>query len=64
MFQSHYSQKKSAALLGIGLKYVISVHCDDRGRMDPVCLENAVIQAQEKVGLLLSNPYKLLTHHA
>ncbi|KAK2145964.1 hypothetical protein LSH36_644g01104 [Paralvinella palmiformis] len=44
--QGHYSIKKSTALLGIGLKYMIEVDCDETGQMDPVALEKAIVKAE------------------
>ncbi|XP_010889678.1 glutamate decarboxylase 1 [Esox lucius] len=45
---SHYSVKKSAAVLGIGSENVVVVKCDDRGRMIPAELEYSIITAKDK----------------
>ncbi|XP_028986654.1 glutamate decarboxylase 1 isoform X2 [Betta splendens] len=45
---SHYSIKKSAAVLGFGSENVIVVKCDERGKMIPVELESSIIAAEEK----------------
>ncbi|XP_064614729.1 cysteine sulfinic acid decarboxylase-like [Liolophura sinensis] len=40
--QSHYSLKKGAAFLGIGLDNVMTVKCDDRGKMMPAELRKTI----------------------
>lgn len=45
---SHYSVKKSAAVLGIGSENVVVVKCDDRGKMIPTELESSIIAARAK----------------
>ncbi|XP_074058140.1 glutamate decarboxylase 1-like [Macrotis lagotis] len=47
---SHYSIKKTAAVLGIGTDNVIEVKCDVRGKMIPLELEENILQAK-KMGL-------------
>lgn len=58
--QSHYSIKKSACLLGIGLDNVITVECDDKGKMIPEDLEQKIMESKEKVSkklkLFILNP--------
>ncbi|XP_053253071.1 glutamate decarboxylase 1-like [Podarcis raffonei] len=53
---SHYSVKKAAAVLGIGMDNVIVVKCDERGKMIPSELEENIIQVkkQGKVPLYVS----------
>ncbi|XP_033010311.1 glutamate decarboxylase 1-like isoform X1 [Lacerta agilis] len=53
---SHYSVKKAAAVLGIGMDNVIVVKCDERGKMIPSELEANIIQVkkQGKVPLYVS----------
>uniref|UniRef100_A0A665VL67 Zgc:163121 n=1 Tax=Echeneis naucrates TaxID=173247 RepID=A0A665VL67_ECHNA len=46
--QSHYSVKKSAAVLGLGSENVVVVKCDERGKMIPGELEISIITAQKK----------------
>uniref|UniRef100_G1U7N6 Glutamate decarboxylase 1 n=2 Tax=Oryctolagus cuniculus TaxID=9986 RepID=G1U7N6_RABIT len=46
--QGHYSVKKAAAVLGIGVHHVIEVKCDERGKMIPDELEKNVLQAKTK----------------
>ncbi|EHA98324.1 Glutamate decarboxylase 1, partial [Heterocephalus glaber] len=46
--QGHYSVKKAAALLGIGIDNVIEVKCDERGKMIPDELEKNISQAKRK----------------
>ncbi|KAH3703198.1 hypothetical protein DPMN_078229 [Dreissena polymorpha] len=43
--QSHFSIKKAAVLLGIGLNNVYSIDTDSRGRMDALKLEEAIQRA-------------------
>ncbi|KAF7692869.1 glutamate decarboxylase 1 isoform X1 [Silurus meridionalis] len=45
---SHYSIKKSAAVLGIGTDSVIAVNCDERGKMIPAELESSIMAAKAK----------------
>ncbi|CAK8673371.1 acidic amino acid decarboxylase GADL1-like isoform X2 [Clavelina lepadiformis] len=45
---SHYSNKKNATLLGLGLDSLISVNTTSNGKMDPVDLEKRVLEAQEQ----------------
>ncbi|XP_035527388.1 glutamate decarboxylase 1 [Morone saxatilis] len=45
---SHYSVKKSAAVLGIGSENVVMVKCDERGKMIPAELESSIVTAEEK----------------
>ncbi|KAK5859384.1 hypothetical protein PBY51_020943 [Eleginops maclovinus] len=45
---SHYSVKKSAAVLGMGCENVFVVKCDERGKMIPVDLESSIVAAKEK----------------
>ncbi|XP_060729533.1 glutamate decarboxylase 1 isoform X3 [Tachysurus vachellii] len=45
---SHYSIKKSAAVLGIGTENVIAVKCDERGKMIPAELESSIMAAKAK----------------
>ncbi|CAB1326238.1 unnamed protein product [Coregonus sp. 'balchen'] len=45
---SHYSVKKSAAVLGIGSENVVVVKCDDRGKMIPAELESSIITAKDQ----------------
>uniref|UniRef100_A0A665VL40 Zgc:163121 n=1 Tax=Echeneis naucrates TaxID=173247 RepID=A0A665VL40_ECHNA len=45
---SHYSVKKSAAVLGLGSENVVVVKCDERGKMIPGELEISIITAQKK----------------
>uniref|UniRef100_A0A673A1T8 Zgc:163121 n=1 Tax=Sphaeramia orbicularis TaxID=375764 RepID=A0A673A1T8_9TELE len=45
---SHYSLKKSAAVLGMGSENVVLVKCDERGKMIPIELEAAIIAAEKK----------------
>ena len=47
--QAHYSAIKNSALLGFGAKNVISVKCDDRGKMIPEELERHVKEVKEAV---------------
>ncbi|XP_045383584.1 glutamate decarboxylase 1-like [Lemur catta] len=44
----HYSVKKAAAILGIGIDNVIEVKCDERGKMIPAELEKNILQAKRK----------------
>ncbi|KAM9677254.1 glutamate decarboxylase 1-like [Dama dama] len=46
--QGHYSIKKAAAILGIGMDNVIEVKCDERGKMIPAELEKNILQAKRK----------------
>ncbi|XP_038859072.1 glutamate decarboxylase 1-like [Salvelinus namaycush] len=45
---SHYSVKKSAAVLGIGSENVVLVKCNDRGKMIPAELESSIITAKDQ----------------
>ncbi|KAL7851660.1 hypothetical protein AOLI_G00220160 [Acnodon oligacanthus] len=45
---SHYSIKKSAAVLGIGSENVFLVKCDERGKMIPKELESSIRTAESK----------------
>ncbi|XP_054610879.1 glutamate decarboxylase 1 isoform X2 [Dunckerocampus dactyliophorus] len=45
---SHYSLKKSAAVLGLGTDNVFVVKCDERGKMIPEELEASILAAEEK----------------
>lgn len=49
MLQGHYSIKKGAAFLGIGMENVIPVKTDNKGRMSPTALETAIQECQRKV---------------
>ncbi|XP_053571802.1 glutamate decarboxylase 1-like [Bombina bombina] len=44
----HYSLQKASATLGIGTDNVISVRCDERGKMIPSDLEKKILQAKEE----------------
>ncbi|XP_077411961.1 glutamate decarboxylase 1 isoform X4 [Vanacampus margaritifer] len=60
---SHYSVKKSAAVLGLGIENVFIVKCDERGKMIPDELEASILAAEEKAswggGLLLSDRHRM-----
>ncbi|KAJ8337024.1 hypothetical protein SKAU_G00382440 [Synaphobranchus kaupii] len=43
---SHYSIKKAAQVIGIGVKNVFVVKCDERGKMIPVELESSIMRAK------------------
>uniref|UniRef100_A0A8D3BBK7 Glutamate decarboxylase 1-like n=1 Tax=Scophthalmus maximus TaxID=52904 RepID=A0A8D3BBK7_SCOMX len=45
---SHYSVKKSAAVLGMGSENVVMVKCDERGKMIPAELESCIVTAEAK----------------
>ncbi|KAA8587581.1 hypothetical protein FQN60_016443 [Etheostoma spectabile] len=45
---SHYSVKKSAAVLGLGSDNVVMVKCDERGKMIPAELEACIVTAEKK----------------
>ncbi|XP_074841570.1 glutamate decarboxylase 1-like [Carettochelys insculpta] len=45
---SHYSVKKAAAVLGIGTDNVITVKCDERGKMIPSDLEAKILKAKRQ----------------
>ncbi|XP_070989928.1 glutamate decarboxylase 1-like [Oncorhynchus clarkii lewisi] len=45
---SHYSVKKSAAVLGIGSENVVVVKCNDWGKMIPAELESSIITAKDQ----------------
>uniref|UniRef100_A0A7N6AZU4 Glutamate decarboxylase 1a n=1 Tax=Anabas testudineus TaxID=64144 RepID=A0A7N6AZU4_ANATE len=45
---SHYSVKKSAAVLGMGSENVLMVKCDESGKMIPVELESSIVAAEER----------------
>uniref|UniRef100_A0A803TPM3 Glutamate decarboxylase 1 n=1 Tax=Anolis carolinensis TaxID=28377 RepID=A0A803TPM3_ANOCA len=53
---SHYSVKKAAAVLGIGMDNVIAIKCDERGKMIPSELEGNILKVkrQGKVPLYVS----------
>ena len=57
LLQSHYSLKKGAHLLGLGVNNVWTVACDEMGRMIPEELEKRIQDAQEKVGYNLFNRF-------
>ncbi|XP_071103168.1 cysteine sulfinic acid decarboxylase-like isoform X1 [Haliotis cracherodii] len=42
----HYSMKKGASFLGLGMDNVIAVKCDDKGRMLSSALEDAILKAK------------------
>ena len=46
--QSHYSYKKSAMVMGLGMNNMVKVKCDERGAMIPAELEKAVLAAKER----------------
>lgn len=46
--KSHYSLQKAAAILGLGLDNVRFVPVDERGKMDPVRLEELIEESYEK----------------
>ena len=48
LLQGHYSIKKGAAFLGIGMENVIPVKTDNKGRMSPTALETAIQECQRK----------------
>ena len=48
ILQGHYSLKKGVALLGIGIDNIYSVKADSKGKMDPVALENKILQLQSE----------------
>lgn len=45
---SHFSVQKSAAILGLGYRSVVTVPCDSRYRMSAAALETAVTEAQQE----------------
>nr|XP_020642344.1 glutamate decarboxylase 1-like [Pogona vitticeps] len=45
---SHYSVKKAAAVLGIGVDNVITVKCDERGRMIPTDLARNILKVKRQ----------------
>ncbi|CDQ65649.1 unnamed protein product [Oncorhynchus mykiss] len=45
---SHYSVKKSAAVLGIGSENVVVVKCNDWGKMIPAELESSILTAKDQ----------------
>ncbi|KAG8133218.1 hypothetical protein E2320_011029, partial [Naja naja] len=53
---SHYSIKKAAAVVGIGVNNVIAIKCDERGKMIPTELEENIIKVkrQGKIPLYVS----------
>ncbi|KAM6456851.1 glutamate decarboxylase 1-like isoform 1-T1 [Liasis olivaceus] len=53
---SHYSIKKAAAVVGIGMDNVIAIKCDERGKMIPSELEGNIIKVkrQGKIPLYVS----------
>lgn len=51
--QSHYSLKKGAALLGIGINNVRLVKCDAKGKMVPSELEQQILKAKNEVRQLV-----------
>ncbi|XP_063779047.1 glutamate decarboxylase 1-like isoform X2 [Pseudophryne corroboree] len=60
---SHYSFEKASAVLGIGSENVITVTCDERGKMIPSDLEEKIAKEKEKAawggGLLLSKKHRI-----
>ncbi|KAF0047449.1 hypothetical protein F2P81_001082 [Scophthalmus maximus] len=60
---SHYSVKKSAAVLGMGSENVVMVKCDERGKMIPAELESCIVTAEAKAawggGLLMSDRHSM-----
>ncbi|XP_019857933.1 PREDICTED: glutamate decarboxylase 1-like [Amphimedon queenslandica] len=46
--QCHYSNQKSAIIMGIGTEAVIKVKCDPFGKMDPVDLDKQIEEAKTK----------------
>ncbi|KAM6456852.1 glutamate decarboxylase 1-like isoform 2-T2 [Liasis olivaceus] len=58
---SHYSIKKAAAVVGIGMDNVIAIKCDERGKMIPSELEGNIIKVKRQAawggGLLLSRKH-------
>jgi glutamate/tyrosine decarboxylase-like PLP-dependent enzyme len=44
--QSHYTIKRSAGVLGIGMDGAVSVDCDEQGRMLPEAVEQAILEAK------------------
>ncbi|XP_022082482.1 cysteine sulfinic acid decarboxylase-like isoform X2 [Acanthaster planci] len=48
--QSHYSLKKGMAFLGLGVDNLVSVKCDQMGRMIPEELEKEILEAKNKGG--------------
>ncbi|XP_075067411.1 glutamate decarboxylase 1-like [Mixophyes fleayi] len=44
---SHYSFEKASAVLGIGTENVITVKCDERGKMIPSDLEEKIVKQKE-----------------
>ncbi|XP_029139086.1 glutamate decarboxylase 1, partial [Protobothrops mucrosquamatus] len=53
---SHYSIKKAAAVVGIGVDNVIAIKCDERGKMIPSELEKNItkVKKQGKIPLYVS----------
>ncbi|XP_039212180.1 glutamate decarboxylase 1-like isoform X2 [Crotalus tigris] len=53
---SHYSIKKAAAVVGIGMDNVIAIKCDERGKMIPSELEKNItkVKKQGKIPLYVS----------
>ena len=49
ILQAHYSLKKGAALLGLGVNAVHMVATDNKGRMDVNALERAIQASRERV---------------
>lgn len=45
--QAHYSALKNAALMGIGTDNCVGVECDDRGKMIPSKLEEAILTSKQ-----------------
>lgn len=45
---SHYSMQKAATILGLGLENVRFVPVDERGKMDPIRLEELIEESYEK----------------
>ncbi|XP_033121802.1 cysteine sulfinic acid decarboxylase-like [Anneissia japonica] len=52
--QSHYSLKKGAFFLGLGLESLKIVKCDDSGKMIPGELEKAIKKAEEEVNCFIN----------
>jgi len=47
--QSHYSVKKAAFFMGLGLDNVFLVKCDSQGKMIPEELEKEIVKATQQV---------------
>ena len=46
--QSHYSYRKSAMVMGLGMDNMVKVKCDERGAMIPEELEKEILAAKER----------------